>query len=267
MRMFRTKLSVIFALAWSIPALLGVNVRTAVAVASTPAEIIEKVNAHVRDAEYDEAITLCREAIEHFRDDADALRSLYLLLSKTFVTRGNSVLGEPQGRVTAELYYKEARDVVVQCLSNPELRRTRPDPPTDYPERLVRIFAEERARLFGSFRVIGLSPADATVLFDGRPLPLDSEGLPADTDIRADDYTVQVQAEGYETITEIVTISPASTLERPYALEKKKTVGWYAARGALAVAAIVGLGFAFSSGGDSGSPQPLPEPPDPPSGP
>jgi HAMP domain-containing protein len=224
-------------------------------------EVLAKARHSLKAAEYDEAIGLLREAIPNLQGDRETLREAYLLLIKTFVTRGNSVRLEPQGRVTSELYYGEAEKTIEECLSIEELRHMTPDPLLDPPE-MIRLVEEVRGRIFGSFRVVKLEPPSALVYLDGRRLfSPEGSAFPGESDIPVGPHKVEVKAEGFRDLTETIQISPNASLERPFTLQKGRGVLWWTTRGALAVAGGVGLALVINRDGGSTTLPILPEPP------
>jgi hypothetical protein len=212
-----------------------------------------------------------RSTIESLRPDYAALREAYLLLIKTYVFIGNDLRYKPQGKEASALNYKAARELIAECLSIHDLRHTRPEPASEYPPEMLTAFNEVRSELFGSFRVVRLEPADATVLFDAdtlRPMPADTTmgaAVVGDTDLRVGPHVIAVSRPGHKTLHEEVTISPGGTLESSYRLPKLKGKVWYATVAAGAALAIAGT-VALVTKPDQGGDQPLPGPPGPPSG-
>jgi hypothetical protein len=239
--------------------------------AATPASA-EQALAESREllkaGDYDRAIEMLRAALASGPHATALRRDLYLQLIKTYVTLGNDLRFRPQGRETSNLNYGAARDLVVECLTAPALRHTRPEPVSDYPPEMVQMFSEVRAERFGAFRVVGLEPPGATVLFDGDTLRYAADGTCGDEDIAAGPHQVTVAAPRHRTHIETVEISPGATLERNYTLRERPGLRWYLVRGAVAVAAAVGLGILIAQAGDEGAtsgPAALPPAPPPPS--
>jgi hypothetical protein len=96
------------------------------------------------------------------------------------------------------------------------------------------------------------------------------QALPGETEVGETDlpvgrHSVLVRAPGYKDFTEEITISPNSTLERSYSLQKKHGKGWYAAIGSgVAVTAGAVVAIASANGGTTSAAEPLPGPPNPP---
>jgi hypothetical protein len=228
---------------------------------------LQEARECLKNGDYERAIDLLRTAIERARNRLPELRDAYLLLVKTYVLRGNEYKLEIQGRPTSELYYLQARQMIVECLNTKELRHTQPIPASEYPPEMADLFAEVRREIFGSLRVVDLMPPDATVLCDAdtlRAAPTDS--VPGDTDISVGPHLVVIRRTGYGDLTEEVHISPGSVLELRYRLVKKHATGWYALRGGVLSGAIGGAAWAIWGGKDkvAAGPQDLPGPPPPP---
>jgi len=223
---------------------------------------------YLKNAEYDQAISLLKESIEEtqarIQGGTARLRELYLLLIKTYVVRSNASRFEPQGLETSRLYLEAARRTTEECLRIHTLRDTRPDPGGDYPPEMFALFNEVTAEIFGSLRITKVTPPEATVIFDGDTLRAEPDGVTAAGNIPAGSgHLLVIRADGYRDLTEELTISPNSTLERPYALKKNKGFVWYASRGAVLAGGAVAV--ALLAGGSSDTPpEPLPGPPAPP---
>lgn len=234
-----------------------------------PDASLDQARELIKDGDYDHAIEILRAAIERARSRVATLRNAYLLLIKTYVFLGNDFKFKPQGREASNLNYQEAKALIAECLGIRELRHTHPEPASEYPEEMIRFFAEGRSRIFGSFRVAELEPAGAVVLLDAdtlRALPGDS--LIGDVDLAVGKHLVVVRARGYKDVTEEITISPNSTLERPYHLARRRGAAWYATIGAGAAGVVGGLIALVASGGESSTTpalEPLPPAPPPPS--
>jgi hypothetical protein len=228
---------------------------------------LQEARECLKNGDYERAIDLLRTAIERARNRLPELRDAYLLLVKTYVLRGNEYKLEIQGRPTSELYYSQARQMIVECLNTRELRHTEPVPVSEYPPEMTDLFAEVRREIFGSLRVVDLVPPDATVLCDADTLRAAlPDSLLGDTDISVGPHLMVVRRAGYRDRTEEVHISPGSVLELRYRIEKKHTTGWYALRGGLLSGAVGGAVWAISGGKDEPvvGPQDLPGPPSPP---
>ncbi len=228
---------------------------------------LQEARECLKNGDYERAIDLLRTAIERARNRLPELRDAYLLLIKTYVLRGNEYKLEIQGRPTSELYYYQARQMIVECLNTKELRHAQPVPASEYPPEMADLFAGVRREIFGSLRVVDLVPADATVLCDADTLHAAlTDSLPGDTDISVGPHLMVVRRTGYRDLTEEVHISPGSVLELRYRLEKKHGTGWYALRGGALSGAIGGAAWAILGGKDKAAvgPQDLPGPPPPP---
>ncbi len=193
-------------------------------------------------------------------------RDLYLQLIKTYVTLGNDLKFRPQGREASNLNYRAAREQVVECLSNLALRDTRPEPVTEYPPEMLRLFADVRAERFGAFRVARLEPATAVVLMDGDTLGHTPDFVRGDANLPVGTHRVVVMAPHHRTWSEIVNVSAGATLERDYALTRSRGARWYVTRGAVLAGTAVGVGLLLGHGspGTTGA-SPLPVAPPPPS--
>jgi len=221
----------------------------------------------LKSGDYDRAIEILKAALGRGPYPVALQRDLYLQLIKTYVTLGNDLKFRPQGREMSNLNYRAAREWMVECLSVPALRHTKPEPATDYPPEMVRLFGEVRTEVFGAFRVVGVEPVTATVLFDGDTLRLSADCVRGDDDLKVGPHRVTVMAPRYRAQTETVTISPGATLERSYGLTKKRGTRWYVTRGVLAAGVGVGLGLLLGRGTSTSAPpgeSPLPPAPPPP---
>jgi hypothetical protein len=238
---------------------------TGQAVAAEPDSILNDARRFLIEGRYDETIELLQPVLTQSRDDEAILREAYLLSTKTYVTAGNYNRSRPQGSVTADLYYDRAEEIILECLLVEGLRHTTPEPPGDYPPEMLAMFERVRNRNFGSFRVIGLEPPEAAILLDGTIIkPAGDLPLPEVRNLTTEPHNILLRAEGYEDWAEVIHITPGSTLERDYTLQKGKGFGWWA-KWIGGAAALVGVGAVSVLGGDeAGGPTPLPGPPDPP---
>jgi hypothetical protein len=129
---------------------------------------------------------------------------------------------------------------------------------------MVNLFAEERARLFGSFTVTGLTPATAVALLDADTLRAPpGTSSPGDVDLAAGRHVVVIRAPGYRDVTDEIAIPPNSNVERSYQLVKRHGGMWYAMRAGAAVG-VGTLGVALAkrkSGSTTAGPQDLPPAP------
>jgi hypothetical protein len=227
---------------------------------------LENARSALIQGDYDEAIQGLLPALDRLRDQAaSGLQDVYLLLIKTYVTAGNFHRLRPQGSVTAELHHDRARELTEECLLTEGLSHTRPVPSSDYPDEMIRMFELVRSEKLGSLRIVGLEPQNAMVTLDGRTIKAPgSETLPEVTDLVAGPHDLVIRADGFRERVELLRIMPGSTLEREYALEKRRGVRWWATRVAAA-SILLGTGAAVVLGGEDGSsPSPLPVAPDPP---
>lgn len=233
-----------------------------------PQAALQRSQDRIRSGDYDGAIEILKTTIAGARADTSVLRPAYLLLAKSLVYLGNDLKRRPQGRSSADLNYAEAKRRIAECLSIRELRHTRAEPVEEYPEEMVRMFDEVRSEIFGSFRIIGLQPPDATVLLGADTLRIPpGETLPGDVNLAVGGYVVKVGRTGYRTLTDPIRISPNATLERSYVLPKKRGRMWYATR-AGAGALIAGGTVALVRWINRDDPlDPLPEAPPPPARP
>lgn len=231
----------------------------------------EEVPEYLKTGQYEKAELALRAAIEEAQrvDDFDRLRVAYLLLVKTYTIRSNFF--RQIDEQTAELYLEKAATVTRECLQIPQLRRTRPDSPLEYPPEMFDIFDDVRQEIFGSFRVVGLQPADAVVILDGDTLQVrPGETFVGETDIPIGPHEVVVAHVNYRTVNDAINISPGATLERPYVLERKRGGWWYvgvSSAGAAGAAGLTWLILAIIDKPPEPPPtvDPLPGPPAPPS--
>jgi hypothetical protein len=245
--------------------LLAQSTPPAPAAKQDPATALDRARELIKTGDYDGAIEILRGSIDRARPDV--LRDAYLLLIKTYVIVGNDYRFKPQGRENSRLNYERAKDIIAQCLGTKQLRHTQPVPASDYPEEMIGFFAEVRGKIFGSFRVADVQPADAVVLLDADTLrrtpPQNQMG---DVDIAIGSHVVTVRALHYRDVTETVTIAPNSTLDRSYRLAKRRGRAWYASVGAGAAGVVAGVVTLFG-GKKKPEDQPLPGAPPPPANP
>jgi PEGA domain-containing protein len=219
----------------------------------------------------DEAADTFEKAIAQAKvqGDLETARTGYLQLIETLETVRNKKLTEKGGRVSADAYYDKTKKLIEECLRIPELANTQPD--STSVQEMTQHFDEVRKEIFGSFRVGSVNPPDAQVFLDGEPLTT----APGDTRLGKDnlladvDHEVIVQREGYKPRTEVIDIRPNETKAPDFVLKKKRGKTWYAAWGAGLAGAVVGTTLALTAGGgETTTPpaEPLPGPPDPPSG-
>jgi hypothetical protein len=234
---------------------------------SSPESSFEQVEQYLMHGDYDHAFNLLKELVGELEasDDVERLRKAYLQLIDTYVERGNWYRSNGQLE-NAALYRQQAREWVVKCLQTRELRDTYPENRLLYDQVMFDLFDDVRAELFGAFRVIELSPPQAFVTFDGDTLTAVPDGSISVSNIPGGEYPVSVSYDGYDTITDMVTIVPATTLERPYLLKKKRGFLWWTVWGAGVTAAVYGITTLVTGSSDSPTPtdSPLPEPPLPP---
>ena len=231
-----------------------------------PAAGLQEARQCLKAGEYDRAAEILEGVIPQVQEDVGKLGEAYLLLISTNVQRGNSFRDQPNGRATAELWYREARQSVVECLGVKQLRHLEPDPPGDYPPEMLELFRLVREEMFGGFRVVGLRPPDGLVVFDGDTLRADCAGCPLELkNVPTGTKRVVVSRSGYRTHRETVQISRNSVLERSFALEKGRGPFWLATR---ITPVILAAGYwVFGRGGEGGGAgeTALPDPPPPPS--
>jgi hypothetical protein len=131
---------------------------------------------------------------------------------------------------------------------------------------MIRFFAEVRDTMFGSFRVTETVPSNVTVLLDADTLrALPGETVVGDVDLAVGSHLVTVHAKGYKDHKEQIEISPNSTLERPYLLDKRRGTAWYATIATVTAGLIAGaVALAGNGGGSTSTNAPLPTAPPPP---
>jgi len=233
----------------------------------TGAAALARARELLREGDYDPSIDVLKHALAAAHGRPEELRPIYLLLIKTYVFLGNDLKFRPQGREASNLNYQEAKRLIAECLTVRALRHTQPEPTSEYPPEMVAFFAEVRAQMFGAFRVLDLSPAEAVVLFDGDTLRA-TRAAPhgGDVDIMAGAHEVRVRAPGYKETVDAIRIAPGATVERSYTLDRRRGGWWYATRGAAALALIGGAiaAFAGGNGSNAAAAEPLPGAPPPP---
>lgn len=234
------------------------------------AEREQEVRRLIRNGQPEAAIEAARAAkaeVEARTAEPAQRARAYLLVILSYVNYGNFQSNERR-TMAAETLHKEARTLIRELLSAPELRRTEIDRTSgEYPPEMTEMFDRARAELFGALRIISLDPADARVVLDGEPLgALDGEAQLGDARLATGPHTIVVERDGYQTLRETITITPNSWQERPYKLVKKRGKRFYALLGAGVVAAAGGVTALVAGGGGGGSTtaSPLPGPPPPP---
>ena len=232
-----------------------------------PEAALQQARELIKSGEYDQAIETLKGLIGQPQRRIEILRETYLLLIKTYVYLGNDNKRKEQGRETSILHYNAARERIAECLRIRELRHTRPEPETDYPEEMVAFFKDVRAQIFGSFRVSDVSPAGAIVLFDADTLRTSpGDVAQGDVDLGVGQHLVVVRYPGFRDATEEITIEPGATLARSYQLKKRRGRLWYASRVGAALGVVVGVVAVLVRPGAGESPTPLPGAPPPPTG-
>ena len=227
---------------------------------------LDQAKELIKNGDYDRAIEALRANLERDKAHPEQLGDTYLQLIKTYVFLGNDYKFRPQGREMSNLNSRAARELIVEVLEKPELRHLKPEPAAEFPPVMITFFSEVRAQKFGNFRVVRLAPRNAVVMFDGDTLgTFPGDQMPGDTDLPTGTHRVQVRAAGYEDVVEDITISPSSTLERSYEMQKKRTTGWYVTRGGAVALAAGALTYFLLRGEDEDSgADPLPGAPPPP---
>ncbi len=84
-----------------------------------------------------------------------------------------------------------------------------------------------------------------------------------EVDLLVGAHRVVVRAKGYKDVAEEITVSPNSTIERPYRLLRRRGPAWYATASTAILATVVGV-FAIGKGKTSSPPVAAPLPPAPP---
>ncbi len=225
-------------------------------------QALEQSRELIKSGEYDKSIDLCVATLPHARAHTDALRQTYLQLIASHVYLGTYLLRQPQGRSSADLNYRRAKELIAECVSQKELRGTRPEPEIDFPPEMIQRFQEVRSEILGGFRVTKLSPVNAVVQLDGDTLKSsDESGQLEAVDILVGPHEVAVHAAGHVPVRDTIEIAPGVVLEQPYLLRRRRGVLWYATRagGVGGLAALLIL---------ASKPKPvadLPGPPPPPS--
>ena len=211
----------------------------------------------IKRGDYDSAIDQLKLAVTGPHATTERLRDAYLMLIKCYVFAGNSYRSRLDGRETSSLYYKEARERILECLRIRDLRDTRAEPEGEYPQEMVNEFAEARNEHFGSFRVIGLAPATALVMLDADTVRSRGDGTLGLSDIVVGPHRVRVVHAGHRALEDTITIGPGATLERSYELARGHGPAWRVARAGVFAGALAGLAAALrgnSSGGSGGAP-------------
>lgn len=232
---------------------------------AAPAEdMLEVARQHILAADYNTAIELLSSQLESLKPDPERLRKTYLLLILSKVQ--NSVSHRNKGETaTAKSIMNDAKGTVLECLRNEQLRHTQPVLENmETPPLMAELFEDVRREIFGGFQIQSLEPPGAMAILDGDTLwTLPGSDFIGDTNLSLGPHIVVVQAEGYQTTTENITIAAGVTVEKNYALKKKKGTFWYISRGGI-MAALVVAGGVLGIGGGSDPLQPLPGPPAPP---
>jgi hypothetical protein len=147
--------------------------------------VLAETREWFKQGDYDQAIEALRAALGRGGHATQDQQDLYLQLIKGYVLLGNDLKFRPQGREASNLNYDAARARIEECLAKPQLRRTRPEPESDYPPEMVRLFADVRARMLGRFRIVGVTPRDAAVVLDGDTLRAQADGTYLAEDLTA----------------------------------------------------------------------------------
>jgi hypothetical protein len=228
-------------------------------VAPEPKRVEIDVDARLADArtfmlhaQYDEAITLLQELLDSIRPDRDRLEQTYLLLIESHVYSANNT--ETGKEVVRELWMEKAAQLVHECLSQPDLRHTRPDP-LDSPVEMLQLFESARQELFGKVTIHSVDPPDAEVILDGERLHRGEDGTWLVEDVPTGLRTLIVRHPDRRTQSLDLTVGAGQWLVRTVRLEKKRGVGWYATRVALPVGVagtLVGVLAGGNRGGSSG---------------
>src|SRR5262249_49167308 len=107
----------------------------------------------IKTGKYDLAIEKLKVTIEQSKAQPEDLRDAYLLLLESVEYKAASDGKRPDGLTEQHLLLAEADRLITECLSIRELRHTRPEPETDYPQDMVVRFKDVRAKHFGGVRV------------------------------------------------------------------------------------------------------------------
>ncbi len=221
----------------------------------------------LRNAEYDENIALLTSLLADSLLPVEARRESYLLLIKTHLYLRTHLSRQSQGATAAELNLRRARELTRECLQDPALHSTRPEPEVEFPPEMVQMFRFVRAEVLGGFRVTSLSPPGARVVLDGdtlmAQLPDSASAALEWHDLPVGVHQVLVLAPGHVTKRVQIEISPGSVIESAYALHKRRGPLWYTTRAAavLAVGTVIYMAVRPDVETD------LPGPPPPPAGP
>jgi len=229
-----------------------------------PAGLIAGARAGLKAGDYDQAARNLKTIINTAESTSPYLAQGYLLLVQTYVMRGNYYKTEPQGRETAELFYREARRFTEEGLRRPQLRHLRAEPSLEYPPEMVEIFRQARAELLGSLRIVRLEPVDAAVVLDGDTLRVNPADSTLDEhDLLAGPHRVTLHRRGFKDLSETLQISPGSVTERSYTLSHRHGPFWYASRSAVLLGSVAALVVSRSGRSDAGKTPatPLPGPP------
>jgi hypothetical protein len=207
-----------------------------------PDAVLQTARELIKTGKYGHAIETLQALVAQLEPNTEIRRDAYLLLIKAFVYTGNGFKGTEDGQSNMKLNYGEARKLIAECLGIRELRHTRPEPETDYPEEMVAFFKDVRAQVFGAFRVTNVSPADAIVLFGADTLrTMAGETLLGGDDLAVGTHLVVVRAPGYRDLTAEVKISPGATVEQSFELTRHHGTLWYASRVGAALGVVGGL--------------------------
>lgn len=226
-------------------------------------DVVEQARAFQGQGRYEDAIQVLEPLLEQTDLGVEQLRQTYILLIEAHVGRANSFPPRAKDR---DLWLGEARRLVRECLSTRPLRHTRVDPES-YPEEMVTLFDEIRREIFGTLWITSLEPPDAEVRLDGELMQPDEDGTLQETDVAAGPHVVELRHPDYQDVTDPIEIAAAQVLTKDYVLPRNKGVWWYVSRVGVPVAVVAGVVVALVSGDEptQTAPEPLPEPPGPPS--
>lgn len=209
-------------------------------------EIIEEVIRLRANGEYKRAIELLNRVIREYSTSEEVLRYLYNHLVFTY-----QKMGQPEAAIA------KARKALERF---PDLRVETPD----IPPSINDIYNDLRKEMFASLEIS--EPAachvfliqDSVEVYKGKT-PLE---LPL---VRTGKYTLQVTKSGYHDYIKPIKLAPNEKYSRDIPLKRDRGMKWWLFRTVpVVVAGALAAVLLWPEGSETDQPQPLPEPPAPP---
>jgi len=193
--------------------------------------------------EYDRAVEMLREIIAEYSNSDEVLRIAYNHLVTVYVQNDD----EPSGRVAARTALERFSDLTAD--------------PFTFPGKVNDVYDQLRKEMFGSLVVS--EPQDCHVYLDSTHV--------GDTPLRLElypigEYDLTVTKSGYKDYVTRIEIQPESTRELSVSLDRDRAWWYWPAWIGGATVAVVALVIGLSPKDEAppDQPQPLPEPPEPP---